>query len=78
MPVQFKDDVIKESNSSPALNCASSVTGPKCMKCQKGAIEYKTDTCQHSLFCKSCAMKCATGGKCKICGTFYGSFTHID
>ena len=24
--------------------------------------------------CKSCAMKCATGGKCKVCHAFYTGF----
>lgn len=78
MPVQFKDDVVKDSESPSTSTPILPGTGPRCMRCSKGAIEYKTDTCQHGLFCKSCAMKCATGGKCKTCGTFYGSFIHLD
>lgn len=78
MPVQFKDSVIEPSGDPSAASRTVNGDGPRCMKCHKAAIEYKTDTCQHGLFCKSCAMKCATGGKCKTCGAFYGSFTHID
>lgn len=77
MPVRFEGNIPEGSASSHHNSNAGAETGPLCMKCHQKAISYKTDTCEHGLFCVDCAMKCATGGKCKICNAFYGSFQRI-
>ena len=43
-----------------------------CLKCKKIEIEFECDPCGHASFCRNCAMKLASGGKCKTCGEFYG------
>lgn len=48
-----------------------------CMKCHQKAIEFETGSCHHPCFCKQCAMKCASGGKCKTCGQFYAELTRV-
>eukprot|EP00760_Papus_ankaliazontas_P010852 PhM_4_TR1453/c0_g1_i1/m.8867 len=48
-----------------------------CMGCKVMAIEYETATCHHPCFCKRCAMKCASGGKCKVCGQLYPNLRRV-
>ncbi|KAI9334731.1 hypothetical protein BDR26DRAFT_805261 [Obelidium mucronatum] len=42
-------------------------TDQPCLNCGKNSISYETVPCQHKTLCKACAMKQATGGRCKIC-----------
>ncbi|KAJ3242605.1 Intermediate filament protein [Chytriomyces hyalinus] len=37
----------------------------KCLNCGENDITYETVPCRHKTLCKACAMKQATGGKCK-------------
>lgn len=37
-----------------------------CMKCHGKPAGYQSVPCGCSVFCASCAMKLATGGKCKV------------
>ena len=39
----------------------------KCVYCQKEEIKFITNPCKHKGACKKCAMRLATGGKCKTC-----------
>lgn len=38
-----------------------------CYACKKNSITYTCMPCRCEILCKSCAMKMATGGKCKNC-----------
>jgi hypothetical protein len=38
-----------------------------CWSCKKDPIEYRPLNCNCEIYCKKCAMKFATGGKCKSC-----------
>mmetsp|Transcript_17044 Transcript_17044/g.34141 ORF Transcript_17044/g.34141 Transcript_17044/m.34141 type:complete len:109 (-) Transcript_17044:42-368(-) len=49
----------------------------KCLKCAKKAIVYECMPCGHPVFCKTCAMKMATGGKCKVCGDFFSELRKL-
>ena len=42
-----------------------------CLACKAAPIEYESSVCHHPLFCKKCAMKCATGGRCKVCHAMF-------
>lgn len=44
-----------------------------CNKCTEKEATMMND-CEHMLVCNKCAMKMATGGKCKVCKQFFGSF----
>lgn len=42
-----------------------------CLVCKKEAIEFCGLPCLHPTLCKKCAMKQASGGKCKVCKQFF-------
>ncbi len=50
---------------------------PICAACQKNRSSYETFPCRCNKFCKKCAMKMATGGKCKTCHNLFASMTHL-
>lgn len=60
------------SSSSSTSSGLHSEAEVQCMKCHDKMAIYETDPCHHLCFCKTCAMKCASGGKCKICNQMYG------
>jgi hypothetical protein len=39
---------------------------PVCLNCSAHPIAYQSPGCKHPTLCKKCAMKQATGGKCKV------------
>ena len=43
----------------------------KCWRCQQNGIQYQCLPCLCSIYCKKCAMRMATGGKCKRCGKMF-------
>lgn len=43
-----------------------------CLKCKDSDALFQCDPCGCLSYCKKCAMKVASGGKCKQCGQFYG------
>ncbi len=47
-----------------------------CFMCKgtENPPEYRPSPCGCFAVCKKCAMKCATGGKCRLCKEF---FTHL-
>ncbi|EER03885.1 hypothetical protein Pmar_PMAR028185 [Perkinsus marinus ATCC 50983] len=46
-------------------------TDTVCKCCHKQEAEFGPSTCGHIFACKRCAMKIATGGKCKVCGELF-------
>lgn len=48
-----------------------------CLRCKKKEIVYSCVPCGCKAFCKSCAMKMATGGKCKLCGEMYSELRKL-
>ena len=48
-----------------------------CLVCQVGAVEYMPAGCRCAILCKKCAMKLATGGKCKRCKKFFGEVRRV-
>ena len=60
----------------PSLrNKSSAIKKPNdptiCWTCQKEAITYEMLPCGCAIACKKCAMKKATGGKCRKCGEWF-------
>jgi hypothetical protein len=59
--------------STTAANAsANEQVAYQCAKCKSEDVELETDPCGCMKWCKKCAMKVASGGKCKVCGEFYG------
>lgn len=74
-----------ESTSEPVCDlrcCAPRSTllmsdAGTCLACRTRSIEYESTSCGHKLYCKPCAMKCATGGKCKVCGELFADLRRV-
>ncbi|KAI8816143.1 uncharacterized protein EV422DRAFT_327910 [Fimicolochytrium jonesii] len=45
---------------------------------QPPPAEYAPVPCGHRSLCKSCAMKQATGGKCRLCGGFFAEVKRVE
>ncbi|TPX68088.1 hypothetical protein SpCBS45565_g03322 [Spizellomyces sp. 'palustris'] len=50
---------------------------PRCLACSAQTATYAPSTCGHISLCKTCAMKQATGGKCKVCKEWFGDVKRI-
>ena len=42
-----------------------------CVICKSKDVEFTNFPCECCSFCKKCAMKVATGGKCKVCKSIF-------
>jgi hypothetical protein len=76
MPVTDRQNGSPGRSSSPAHKQDTESSLPhECSVCGAGEAEYTNDTCKCSHYCKKCAMKMATGGKCKECGELFTGMT---
>mmetsp|Transcript_20575 Transcript_20575/g.57097 ORF Transcript_20575/g.57097 Transcript_20575/m.57097 type:complete len:86 (+) Transcript_20575:144-401(+) len=55
----------------------ASALGKLCLKCKKKQMTYECDPCGCPSFCTNCAMKLASGGRCKTCHEVYGGMRRI-
>lgn len=53
------------------------VASMKCFNCDGVPVEYVCSPCGCNCYCKKCAMKMATGGRCKNCHQLYASMRQI-
>lgn len=78
MAMDEGDDVGEAGAQSTHSSNSSNMTELEhaCMKCkaENTALVFSYP-CGCYAVCRKCAMKLATGGKCKICKAFYSSFT---
>lgn len=49
----------------------------KCYICHESQITYMCLPCRCECLCKRCAMKIATGGKCRNCQKFFSGLRKI-
>ena len=42
-----------------------------CLVCKKNPITFQCMPCRCEVLCRTCSMKMASGGKCKICKEFF-------
>ncbi|KAI8899249.1 hypothetical protein BC833DRAFT_524964 [Globomyces pollinis-pini] len=49
-----------------------------CLVCKKNPMEYSCVPCGCNTLCKSCAMKQASGGKCKVCKEMFAELRRIN
>jgi hypothetical protein len=81
--------VMQESIAESSVSLVLPVLGKKvaavgssyrealCAKCVSECVEYMSDPCRCFRVCRSCAMKMATGGKCKFCKEYFTGFKGI-
>lgn len=53
------------------------VESSRCSNCSVGLAEYCNMPCGCQVFCKKCAMKMATGGKCRKCSSYFTAMKAI-
>ena len=71
--VVFTDDS-ECTEHTPSLTHKSNSSTKMCIVCNTNEALYQPISCECAYtYCKKCAMKCATGGKCKQCSALYGS-----
>ena len=80
------NDGKKIEGSSDQLGCeiiratSTSTNGSNlttCCACRSNNVLFTNSPCQCCAYCKKCAMKMATGGKCRVCGDYFSSMTTI-
>jgi hypothetical protein len=49
------------------------IDSTRCVACSSLEIEFTTSPCECCNYCKKCAMKIATGGKCKSCHSMFST-----
>ena len=77
--VSIKEPSIEEIKEIEASHddFHDSPTGILCTLCGKNESHYESHPCRCCTFCKKCAMKVATGGKCKKCHNMFSSIVQI-
>ena len=65
------------SAASASVMVSTGAGSGMCLKCEEKPITYECDPCHCPSFCTGCARKMATGGKCKVCGQFYGGVRRV-
>jgi len=48
-----------------------------CWACKKKPIQFAPRGCGCEIYCKWCAMKMATGGRCKKCNSFFAEMQRV-
>ncbi|CAM9487147.1 unnamed protein product, partial [Sphacelaria rigidula] len=61
----------KKAGGGSARNSISLDDSNSCLACKVRETEYQCIPCGCLAFCKSCAMKVATGGRCKRCKNMF-------
>ncbi len=69
-----KDMASQGGTQSMRTTSSSDATVTECMKCSAPPPMVFSYPCGCYVVCRKCAMKMATGGKCKFCKNFYSSF----
>ena len=79
-----KEKLLDDSEDESDDELPDYVKDPKlCWICQfkgikePGLITMASMPCNCSIYCRKCAMKMATGGKCKKCNQFFVEFRKI-
>lgn len=68
---------MEDSSDSESHSIDEGIIKCSAKSCQKTDILYTNFPCKCLKYCKSCAMKLATGGKCKKCHQLFASMILI-
>ena len=72
MPPKNPKENVSDSDSSDG-----DAVDRECIYCKKEKIKFMAGSCRHPAACKKCAMKLATGGKCRQCGNMFAGWKAI-
>src|SRR5436190_9849840 len=66
-PIPEKHDSESSSSEEEEDSTAEPLVVPNaCLSCGKEKVTHLTVPCRHPCLCRACAMKMATGGRCKV------------
>lgn len=66
-PEQEKEQTPEsDSEDEPPPSREPIVVPDACLACGKEKVTHSAIPCRHPCFCRACAMKMATGGRCKV------------
>ena len=65
-----------DTKSEKSGKSAGEITDSSCFSCRSPS-SYQNFPCRCCSYCQKCAMKMATGGKCKKCHQFFTSMSKI-
>eukprot|EP00981_Chlorochromonas_danica_P009453 scaffold2708_cov158-Ochromonas_danica.AAC.1 len=71
----MQEEIVRQ-NSQSSQDDGDGPRAVNCIICAHPA-EYECFPCRCNVYCKKCAMKLATGGKCKKCKNLFASMAHI-
>ncbi|TPX56660.1 hypothetical protein PhCBS80983_g04379 [Powellomyces hirtus] len=66
-----------EHRATPSSTSATD-SASTCRICNKEPTSYAPTSCGHATLCRACAMKQATGGKCRECGEMFMEVRRVD
>ena len=82
--VRFEEDASPRWQASSSLGPLEAAGNPDgkdlsmmCLKCKSAEIVYECDPCGCPSFCRKCAMKVASGGRCRLCKSMYGGVRQL-
>lgn len=69
----YRVETTEQSGGMPGPGTAAA-----CRICAKEPVGYECNPCGCAILCRRCAMRVATGGKCKQCGKFFISVRRVQ
>ena len=66
LPAPEEPDVESSSSEEDDTTAEPLVVPDACLACGKEKVTHLTIPCRHPCLCRACAMKMATGGRCKV------------
>ena len=76
--ISVEDNLQVRSNSLANNVVATQQICSICKGLEADEKYFKSQPCGCSIFCKKCAMKIATGGRCKVCKQMYTSVVGVN
>ena len=73
----FGDESVVKDDDAQQKTAFNEVIGESaCFFCKSADTEYRPVPCKCFETCKKCAMKMATGGKCRLCKQYFTNMSH--
>ncbi|PLW34468.1 hypothetical protein PCANC_22734 [Puccinia coronata f. sp. avenae] len=76
--VDSEDGNTQGNLQEPSTEAGESIVTINCFVCHSSLATYGPLGCLHRTLCKRCAMKQATGGKCKKCGELFFQLKKLE
>lgn len=65
-PTPVEEESSSEEEEDSTTITEEMIIPEACLACRKEKVTHLTVPCRHPCLCRACAMKMATGGRCKV------------